>query len=53
MKSSVIQIPPNPFDQGKEPKQVMRELLKKSKSLTHQEAQRRMAEAAQEQKRNK
>ena len=53
MKSSALQMPPNPFDQGKDPKQVMRELLKKSKPISHEEAIRRMKEAGEAQKKTK
>lgn len=53
MKVSAVQLPVNPFDQDKDPKQVMRELLKKSKSLSHEEALRRMTEAAEAQRKNK
>jgi hypothetical protein len=53
MKSSAVQLPANPFDQDEDPKEVMRELLKKSKPLTQEEAMRRMKEAAEAQNKNK
>jgi hypothetical protein len=53
MKSSTLQLPTNPFDQSRNPKEVMRELLKKSKSLSHEEAMQRMKEAAEAQRKIK
>lgn len=47
------QLPPNPFDQDKDPGEVLHELLKRSKPLSHEEALRRMKEAAEAQKQAK
>lgn len=45
MKQPVRDLPTNPFSQDRDPKEVMRELLKDAKPLSHNEAMRRMKEA--------
>jgi len=50
MKTPVTKLHLNPFDQGKDPKEVMEDLLKHSKPISRQQAQQRMKEAMDAQK---
>lgn len=53
MRRNRTQAPPNPFEQDGDPEEIMRELLKKTRPLSHEEAMRRMKEAAEMQRKAK
>jgi len=50
MKTPVTELPLNPFAQGRDPKEVMDDLLKRSKPVSREEVMRRMKEAVDAQK---
>jgi hypothetical protein len=50
MKTPITELPLNPFDQGKDPKEVMKDLLKHSKPISRAQALQGMKEAVEAQK---
>jgi hypothetical protein len=53
MKTPVTEQDLNPFAQGRDPREVMDELLKRSKRITIEQLQQRMKEAVEAQKKDK
>jgi len=50
MKTPVAEQPLNPFDQGKDPREVMKDLLKRSRPITKEQFQQRIKEIRDAQK---
>jgi hypothetical protein len=53
MKIPVTELPLNPFQQGKNSKEVMTDLLKRSKPISREQALQGMRDAVEAQKREK
>jgi hypothetical protein len=50
MKNAVTEQPLNPFDQGRDPEEVMKDLLKRSKPITKEQLEQRIKEVIEAQK---